>query len=186
MRLTIGITHLLPEWEIIIQQIGLSFEIIFPNRPILRDQFSVIIVAERGTKPQKDILIQYLDSGGSILTEANVAEWLFNIDTVPSFVNTLEADGDPIFNGVLSGFIQTKLIIPQKADILESGSGMKLAQIHTSGEGTAIILPGGLISKILNHEVKRRNFPTRASHLPSERVARISKHTIREIVQKSL
>ena len=52
MRLTIGITHLLPEWEIIIQQIGLSFEIIFPRRPILRDQFSVIIVAEKGTKPQ--------------------------------------------------------------------------------------------------------------------------------------
>ena len=49
MRLITGITHLLPEWEIVIQQIGLSFEIIFPRGPILRDQFSVIIVAEKGT-----------------------------------------------------------------------------------------------------------------------------------------
>ena len=114
MKLEVGITHLLPEWEIIIQQIGLPFESITLNEPILTDQFSVIIVTRRETIIQKDVLLHYFNSGGSILTEADVAEWLFNIDTEFAFVNTIEPDYDPIFNGILPGFIQTKLLLSQK------------------------------------------------------------------------
>ena len=120
MRLEVGITHLLPEWEIIIQQIGLPFEIITLNESILTDQFSVIIVTRREAKFQKDVLLHYFNSGGSILTEADVAEWLFNIDTVLAYVDTIEADDDPIYNGILPGFIQTKLLLPRKAEMLAS------------------------------------------------------------------
>ena len=78
MRLEVGITHLLPEWEIIIQQIGLPFEIITLNESILTDQFSVIIVTRREAKFQKDVLLHYFNSGGSILTEADVAKLVLN------------------------------------------------------------------------------------------------------------
>ena len=50
MRLTVGITQLLPEWEIVIQQIGVSFEIISLKEPISADQFSVVIVTTKGAK----------------------------------------------------------------------------------------------------------------------------------------
>ena len=186
MRLTVGITHMLPEWEIVIQQIGISNEIVSFRESILPDQFSVVIVTQKGAKPEKDVLLHYLNSGGSILTEADVAEWLFNIRTVPAFVNTIEPTDDSIFSGVLPGFIQARLFLPQKGDVLEIESERKLVQIHTSGKGTALILPGGFSSTVLDTKVRRRNFPTHASHLPSERVARISKNTIREVIQRSL
>ena len=186
MRLEVGITHLLPEWEIIIQQIGLPFEIITLNESILTDQFSVIIVTRREAKFQKDVLLHYFNSGGSILTEADVAEWLFNIDTVLAYVGTIEADDDPIYNGILPGFIQTKLLLPRKAEMLASWPGRKLAQIYTSGKGMAIILPGGFSKTTLDIHVGRRNFPTRVLSLPSERVTWRSKHTIREVIQKSV
>ena len=186
MRLTVGITQLLPEWEIVIQQIGVSFEIISPKEPISADQFSAIIITRKEAMPEKDVLLHYLNSGGSILTEADVAEWLFNIGTMPAFVNTIEPIKDPIFSGVLPGFIQTKLFLPRRGDVLESESGRKLVQIHTSGKGTAIILPGGFSKIILDTGVRRRNFPTRAPLLPSERITRKSKHTIREVIQRSL
>ena len=186
MRLTVGITQLLPEWEIVLQQIGVSFEIISLKEPISADQFSVVIVTTKGAKNEKDVLLHYLNSGGSILTEAEVGKWLFNIGIVPAFVNTIEPTKDPIFNGVLPGFIQMRLFLPRRGDILDSESGRKLVQIHTSGKGTAIILPGGFSKIILDTGVRRRNFPTRAPLLPSERVTRISKHTIREVTQRSL
>jgi len=130
--------------------------------------------------------LHYIKSGGSILIEADIAEWLFNIDIVLVFVRTIESDYGPIFNGVLPGFIQTKLFLSRKADLLETGSGKKLVQIYTSGKGTALILPGGFSKTILDTKIRRRNFSTSAENLPSERVARISKHTIREVIQKSL
>ena len=111
MRLTVGITQLLPEWEIVLQQIGVSFEIISLKEPISADQFSVVIVTTKGAKNEKDVLLHYLNSGGSILTEAEVGKWLFNIGTVPAFVNTIEPTKDPIFNGVLPGFIQMRLFL---------------------------------------------------------------------------
>ena len=70
--------------------------------------------------------------------------------------------------------------------MLESESGKKLIQISPLGKGTALILPGSFTNIVLEIKIKRRNFPTSLPHLPSERVAHSSKHTIREVIQKSL
>ena len=186
MKLTIGITQLRPEWEIIIKQIGVSYEDVPFKGPVHSDQFSVIIVSNKGTQYEKDILLHYINSGGSILIEANVAVWLFDISIIPVFVNTIEPTEDPIYNGVLPGFIQTKLFLPKYGNMLNSESGKKLVQIHTLGKGTALILPGSFTNIVLDIKIKRRNFSTSLSYLPSERVAHRSKHTIREVIQKSL
>ena len=186
MKLIVGITKLLPEWKIIIQQIGISYEVVSLEKSIPSDQFSVIVVTKKETDSEKDVLLHYISAGGSILTEADVAEWLFNIDTVSAFISTIETDDDPIYNGIFPGFIQAKLFLPKKGNVLENASKRKLVQIHMSDKGTAIILPGGFCKNTLDIQVRRRNFPTRAPLLPSERVARTSKHTIREIIQRSL
>ena len=186
MKLTVGITQLLPEWKILINQIGVSYEDLHPIKPIKPDQASVIIVTEQGLQTEKDILLQYLNFGGSILIEANIAEWLFDIKTIQSFINNIEPIKDSIFGNVIPGYIQKKLYLPRKGNILEVKSGKKLVQVYTLGKGTAIIIPGGFSSILLDTKARRRNFPTHALHLPSERVACRSKHTIREVIQTSL
>jgi len=186
MKLTVGITQLLPEWKILVNQIGVSYEDFHPIKPIKPDQASVIIVTRQGLQTEKNILLQYLNSGGSILIEANIAEWLFDIQTVQTFINNIEPIKDSIFGNVIPGYIQTKLYLPKNGNMLEVKSGKKLVQIYTLGKGTAIIIPGGFANIILDTKARRRNFPTRALHLPSERVACRSKHTIREVIQTSL
>ena len=113
MKLTVGITQLLPEWKILINQIGISYEGFHPRKPIKADQASVIIVTEEGLQTEKDILLQYINSGGSILIEANIAEWLFDIKTIQFFVNNIEPIKDSIFGNVLPGYIQKKLYLYQ-------------------------------------------------------------------------
>ena len=66
MKLTVGITQLSPEWKILINQIGVSYEDLHPIKPIKPDQASVIIVTEQGLQTEKDILLQYINTGGSI------------------------------------------------------------------------------------------------------------------------
>ena len=186
MKLTVGITQLLPEWKILINQIGVSYEDLHPIKPIKPDQASVIIVTEQGLQTEKDILLQYINTGGSILIEANIAEWLFDIKTIKSFINNIEPIKDSIFDNVIPGYIQKKLYLPRKGNMLEVKSGKKLVQVYTLGKGTAIIIPGGFSNILLDTKARRRNFPTHALHLPSERVACRSKHTIREVIQTSL
>jgi len=186
MKLTVGITQLLPEWKILINQIGVSYEDLHPIKPIKPDQASVIIVTEQGLQTEKDILLQYINTGGSILIEANIAEWLFDIKTIQSFINNIEPIKDSIFGNVIPGYIQKKLYLPRKGNMLEVKSGKKLVQVYTLGKGTAIIIPGGFSNILLDTKARRRNFPTHALHLPSERVACRSKHTIREVIQTSL
>ena len=106
MKLIVGITKLLPEWKIIIQQIGISYEVVSLEKSIPSDQFSVIVVTKKETDSEKDVLLHYISAGGSILTEADVAEWLFNIDTVSAFISTLETDDDPIYNGISPGLFR--------------------------------------------------------------------------------
>ena len=98
MRLVVGITQLLPEWKIVIQQIGLPFEVVSLRESILIGKFSVIIVAVKGIQSEKDILLHYIKSGGSILTEAHVAKWLFDIEIIPVFISTIEPTNNPPIN----------------------------------------------------------------------------------------
>ena len=134
MKLIVGITQLLPEWEILISQIGVSNENISQNDSIKPDQYSAIIVTKHGLQTEKNILLQYLNSGGSILVEADTAEWLFEIKTFQVFVNILEPIKDTIFNSILPGFIQTKLYLPRNGNMLETKSGEELVQIYTFGK----------------------------------------------------
>ena len=186
MKLLVGITKILPEWEIILSQIGVALECIKNYDMVTQNRYSVIIVTSKENQYKKHILLQYKEAGGSILIESNIAEWLFNINTYNVYINTLDPNKDSIFFGVSPGFIQTKLCLPMNGNMLEYQPGKRMIQNYNYGKGSSIIIPGNLIQLILDIKAKRINFPSFCKHLPSERVSRKSKNTIREIVQKAL
>jgi len=186
MKLTVGITEKFPHWELILGQIGIPTETVTTDLKITTDQYATIIVTRIGEPWEKDALLHYIAEGGATLIEADVARWLLGIRTVPAYIKYVEPVGDPIYKGILSGFIDASLTLPKKATVLESDSGKKLVQIIRHGNGLVLILPGSLSKAILDTKVRRRNFPTRKPLLPSERVTRRSKQTIREIIQRSL
>lgn len=186
MRLTVGVTDLLPQWKLLLGQIGVPVQIVNMNQTVKPDDFSAVVIPRLTGTHKKDALLQYLSEGGSILMEADVAEWLLGISTVPAHVTYVTTEGDPIFAGILPGFVNGSFRLPRHGSALESDSGKKLVQILSRGKGSVLVLPSSLSRCVLDTRVRRRNFPSRGPLLPSERVSRQSKHTVREIIQRSL
>ena len=60
MKLTVGITQLLPEWEILIKQIGVSYENLHPIKPIKPDQASVSLLLNKDCKMKKIFYLNIL------------------------------------------------------------------------------------------------------------------------------
>jgi len=66
-NIKIGVFQLEPGWEIILQQEGIPFEQISLEKPISVEQYSTIILTEKLTKIQTQVVNEYLQSGGSAL-----------------------------------------------------------------------------------------------------------------------
>ena len=98
MQLTTHITKLLPQWEIILRQIGVS-GLNDPPPDIFKNSPPVLIVAEY-QKPLKTDLIAYLNNGGAVLMEADVAKKILGIKTRRIFLNYISAQDDPIFGTI--------------------------------------------------------------------------------------
>lgn len=186
MKLTIGITALQPQWQLLLNQIGVSLSPLGNSEEISPDNFGAIIVTARGNAKMRKPLLSYLHSGGSLLMETAGAEWLLDIPSKRRYIDYIQPANNSLYRNVLPGFVDTSLLVPEKANELLANDHFNLVQIIHEGKGSAIILPGGLASTVLSYQIRRRQFPSVSRFLPTERVARCTKHTIREIIQQSL
>ena len=186
MKLAIGITAVQPQWSLLSGQIGFPFSPLSSTEEISHSHIVTIIVSAKGSDNLRKNLLSYIHSGGSLLMEAPEAEWLFGIKSQRRYVDYIQPRAESLFGNVLPGFIDASLTVPEEADDLFANDGMNLVEIVREGKGSAVILPGGLTGLLLNSDIRRRQFPSVSRYLPTERVARCSKHTIREIVQHSL
>ena len=186
MKLAIGITAVQPQWSLLSGQIGFPFSPLSSTEEISHSHIVTIIVSAKGSDNLRKNLLSYIHSGGSLLMEAPEAEWLFGIKSQRRYVDYIQPRAESLFGNVLPGFVDASLTVPEEADDLFANDGMNLIEIVREGKGSAVILPGGLTGLVLNSDIRRRQFPSVSRYLPTERVARCSKHTIREIVQHSL
>lgn len=186
MKLTLGITSCTPEWQLLLSQIGVPSSTVDLSAASDLSHLPSIIVSSKLTASEKLNALEYLSSGGTILTEADTAQILFSIKTRFQHVRYIEPQFDDIFQTVRSGFFDGKLKLPKDATHLMSDSGQSLIQTVRHGDGVALILPGGFISGVLDSSVRRRSFSTAGPIFPSERVSRRSKGVIRTVVEKSL
>ena len=186
MRLSIGITHLTPAWEILLKQIAPPFEILSPEIEWTPNNYSCIITSGRLDHFGVERLLSFVNMGGSILSETDAAEQLFNTRSTSYFINYINTENDSIFEAVSSGFIGCQLSVPNNATLTQDTHGKKLIEFKKVGQGQILVLPGGLVNSILSQAYTRRNFPTAGPWLPSERVSKVSKRTVRELVSQSL
>ena len=186
MRLSVGITHLTPAWEILLKQIAPPFEILSPDIKWTPDNYSCIVTSGRLDHFSIERLLHFIHMGGSILSETVAAEQLINTRSTSYFIHYINTENDAIFEAVPSGFIGCQLSIPNNATFTQDTHGKKLIEYKKVGQGQILVLPGGLVNSILSQAHTRRNFPTAGPWLPSERVARVSKRTVRELVSQSL
>ena len=86
MTLIAGVTKWLPQWELILSQMGLPVGVINRGQTLTADQYAVIIVTSITDEKDKGALSHYLQEGGGILMEADVAQWLLGVTSLPAYV----------------------------------------------------------------------------------------------------
>ena len=187
MELTIGITHLLPAWNIILNQIGVPIKEINTDNSSDFEKLPVIIVTEKQNPQGKYNLINFLNNGGCILTEADIASHLIDIELQKNHIKYLYDPTDPIFNNMNICDLGIKCSVDKTAQYLSDQKDRKSISLHSIKKGHLFVLPSQLTSSILKTKIVRKNFPTPIKNIfPSERVSSISKGSVRYIIYNAL
>lgn len=188
MKLSVGISHIRPDWEIPLRQIGIPYYPVDTGRAIEKEETPVLILASGEKRENSANILNYLQSGGAILTEADTARTVLDISTKKLPIRYLFSSEDKIFSGIPICDMQPgRREVAVEAGHLKNQDGKHAAAILHLGEGMAIVLPSGFSLGLLSTEVKRKNFPAAGGErLPSERISLVSKGSIRQIIQKAL
>ena len=164
--LTIGITNLNTTWDIVLSQIGP------PYLHINNSSFNTLkkhacIIINSNSSLIKDDIYRYINEGGGVIIESEIAKKLFKISTRNLFVQYVNTKYDKIFSRVTSGIINSTLIVSKKSRFLKDQYGRFLVDTLNIGKGYVIIIPSGLINCIKSIENKRKNFPTCNNFFPN-------------------
>ncbi len=184
MKLSVGITNVVPSWDVLLNQIGVSHKIIEAGE-ILNQKYPVVIVDDKINKDTKNIFDKYLSGGGFLLMELEAAKKLFNVQGKKKKIKYIFSKEDTVFNFSVYCEIGTTLNIPFGANHLNDSTGEKTILIKTVGNGLIVVLPQGFSSLIFSHKVRRKRFYTQyGNDFPTERVARIDKGSIYNIIYR--
>ena len=181
MNLNVMVTKLLPEWTIVLDQIGCSYNEYLPGEELDPASSAVLIITENVSRMQRDAIKKYVADGGTVLTESNIAVQIFS--------KTRENPGDAVFDNNHDQTSRKSLSSTYKATLKTiSGLGSNLpTSVFSYQKGKVVSLPPGLCKGLLDKQSVRKNFPSNGgSRYPNERVAFISKNTIRWIVFDAL
>ena len=184
--LTIGITNLNPSWKIILDQISPPYNKVNDFSLNHLNEYSCLIIPSNFELNKKNEILDYTYQGGGLILESKMAKKLYNISNKDLFVKYIDTLNDKIFSKVTPGIIDHKLNVPIKANYLKDQYKRYLIKTISIGKGYVIIIPSGLIDCIKSIENKRKNFPSENNFFPTERVSKVSKRSIREIIYFSL
>ena len=185
MRLKIGIWGFQPGYEIILEQIGIPYEKISEDTNITLENYSVIIISENIHDSDKQVILEYLNTGGSVLLNARCWANLYRKKLKQKKVRFLISDNNSIYSslGLVDIYTKISFVDSRELDILDEGLKIYSTKI---GNGFALIFPFEINSLVLDTQSLRKRFYTERKELPSEIVARVSKGKLRELVRISL
>ncbi len=185
MNLRIGLTDNKLGWQILLKQEGVSYEIISCFDVVKYSDFSTLIVSGFNCLKQRDNILDYVESGGAVLVDAEMSSELLNVNMKKFRIKYLIPEKNSSYSAVgLVDVYQNGLIL-KDGDITSLDSGLKI-KIKRIEKGIVLILPFNVNKAILDISTSRRKFYFRRKELPSERIAKISKGEIRRIVRISL
>lgn len=187
MNLQVGITELRPEWEIILDQIGLSYKVVEANSGLNPEDCAAIIISGSGSKLNPKSINEYLQNGGTLLCEADSAADFLNIKTIRTYIKYFYSKDDPEFPDLpvcdLYNFCETA----SGSTGMSTQKNEKIVMPFYKGAGKGFVFPTGFAAQILNTKIKRKNFYSPWSKKETtERVAKISKGAIKQYLQAAL
>jgi hypothetical protein len=185
LELRIGITDNNPQWTLVLNQIGVLFDVLDSESQISSSRYQVIVVCSNYGKTQK--VRDFLNTGISIITEANIAREIFEISTKKVTIKYLLPENSPPFDHIPICDLKIRSEVAVGSSHLKNQNGIETVSIQKHEHGQLMILPTGLMDALKSHQIKRKNFPpVNGKDYPSERVSLISKGAIRQIIEKAI
>jgi peptidoglycan/xylan/chitin deacetylase (PgdA/CDA1 family) len=176
LNLKIAYTRKLPEWNILLDQIGVSYSLIDWGKDLLTE-YAVIIINSNLSTDEENKIHKFVNDGGSLLIEADFAKRLFKINTKQVYIKYLFSN-EKIFSKLLPLIdVYRNCTITSNANVLKDQEGKSVVSEMNHGRGNIIIIPSNFISAILEVKVLRKRIYSNGK-TPSERISRVSKGSI--------
>jgi hypothetical protein len=175
--LTIGLVKYEPGWEIILNQIGVSWKVVTSFDEFLSENYSVIIVNSECDEVGRKGLLAFLSDGGSILSVYGYGGSLLSLSRRKKFFTSLPP--------VQMEYAVTNDIL----DIFSYGyvfDDQKIISLHTLSNGTIINVPFDLAALFIQQKRSRKNFYNQSARLPNEVVSTVSKGALRTLISSVL
>ncbi len=182
-RLTIGIVRLRPGWRIILDQLGVAYEVIRRWEGVSPERYSAIIVDAAPDTPAREAIGAYLRDGGAVLDGGGYYLPAAEPRSFRRrFVRRVAADpGDDLFGGLwLAGAGATVRV--------HRDAGLMGGTVYLGRRGAGAIAhipfdPGALAA---DTSAVRKQFPAPSRRLPDEIVAEVPKGELRRIAAIAL
>ena len=185
MNLNIGITKELIHWNIVLNQVGVGYSKIDWEKNLFEEYAAVIVNSELKEEERKKIL-QFIDGGGSLLTEANFAKKIFDISTKQVYTKYLFSK-EKVFEYYLPVIdLYRYCIIPVEANVLSNQNGQFVISSFKKGRGNVVIIPGNFVSAVSDHSTLRKKIYSSVKEPPTERLSKVSKGSVYHFIRSVL
>lgn len=182
MKLKIGIDRLTPGWQTIFWQQGYCFGEFGENDNRQFSDFTCLIINNKPDPELSGKITNYLNAGGVVLAHSEAARSILQISGKKKTVKFLIPGENSVFSDLdIIDFYQEFHFFPGKGQWLDKNL---MIQKFAIGSGFMLTIPFHPDRTITNFDPHRKKFPAKRLELPSEIVAKISKHKIRKLIHK--
>jgi peptidoglycan/xylan/chitin deacetylase (PgdA/CDA1 family) len=185
LNLGLGITKELTHWNIILKQVGVAYSKVDWGKNLL-EKYPVIIVSSDLNKEETKKILQFVNHGGSLLTESDFAKKLFKANTKQVNIRYLFS-GKKVFGYYLPIIdLFRNCGVPVNANMINNQDGQFVVSSFKHEGGNVIIIPGNFVSAILECSILRKKMPSSFKQSPTERVSKVSKGSINHFIRAIL
>ena len=183
MKLSVGLFSKFPEWQILLDQIGISY-FHLKSSQLDPNQIPTIILDQKITKVQQKNLIDYVSSGGALIINAKQAYTIFDKKYKIKKIEYLKFNDNSFFAPFLKCDLEPKHYkVNSDSEFLYTQDENNAIAILNFEKGKIVVLPENFALSVTYTKAKRQNFPAYwGERIPNERVSVISKAVIRQII----
>lgn len=185
MNVRLGLTHPSSGWEQLVQQEGGSHEVVDVFSSALIQECSLLIVCSALTTAEREAVQKYLRDGGAVIGYVAHLTGLPGCESRPGRIEYIVADHDEIFPDVHLLDLGVEGAIPREANCLRLDTNNFALYAGALGGGFAVLLPFDLSKALHDGDAISKSFYGSLERLPTERVSRVGKGEMRQLVRRS-
>jgi hypothetical protein len=184
VNLKIGVLGEPAGWNLLLQQIGVSYKKVTDS--LHPDEFSAVVASDNVDDRESEMLRQYLTLGGAVLCSVKVYARIRQSTAQIVNIDYLYPSHDSVFHslGIIDIFAQCQLA--WNANDLKTNRGVLAAHVGKYTDDCVIALPFDPTELILDNRTAVKSFYSPARRIPFETVSLVSKNEIRILVSRCL